>query len=271
MALTANPPINLTDIQNEFGANSLVSASNAAGLSLPTGMLEFLGLSSSVTLTIAPSFFVGTATIGDEDGWENTNSLIGKTAFTTSTFANSPTVNPQAKVRSIEAGFTTSSVGWAPIPSNAIINDFRFEVITAGCCLASGSVVRFQVGNFWLGDADPLMGLGPDGITDLGSTSTIFFSQNDGFTPIFNGTGNIPVSNINFRERTPKQTQQQMFIDSWNNGLFRLSISGASSTTGPPFFTPISQFGDPFLKRDDNPNFNLRIYRVLCFLNYSLG
>lgn len=238
MALTSNPPIELSDIQTEFSAASLVGASNAAGLSLPTGMLEFLGLSSSVTITAAPSIIFGDA--GDPpnpQGWEDLNLLENRLSF--STFANTLKIDPEAvRIRSF---FATNSAGWESIPTSATLNSVQFSTITSGCCSAGTTTMAPLHG--WLEN----FGLGGS-FTYLGSAgSSGFLSVSNNFFPA-PFTFSVSPNNLPFD-----------FISRWNSGNIGLSLSGTSSNPD-----------DNFVKRNSDPSVELRIYRILAEVNYSL-
>lgn len=240
MALTSSTPIELSDIQNEFSATSLVGASNAAGLSLPTGMLEFLGLSSSVTITAAPSIIFGDA--GDPPsptGWVNLKSLENRLSFSTGVFANTPTTTASQEAVRIRSFFATNSAGWEVIPTNATLNFVRFSTITAGCC--SGGTTTMAPLHGWLED----FGVGGS-FTHLGDR-TGFLSVSNNFSPI---TANFTVSSNDL----PFD-----FISRWNSGNIGLSLSGTSSNPD-----------DNFVKRNSDHSVELRIYRILAEINYSL-
>lgn len=253
MALTSSTPIELSDIQNEFDATSLVGASNAAGLSLPTGMLEFLGLSSSVTLTVAPAVIIGSADFVDAEGWDGLNLLENRLSFSTAVFANTPSVLAQA--REVTSFFTQSSAGWEAIPTNATVNFIQFFAITAGCC--SAGTTSMATLHFWHTDTDNVGG-GSDE-THLGGAGSLgFLSVSNNFFPITSGASATP-GDLTFASTRPKVGNNANFITAWNRGEFGFKFSGSST----------SSF-DYIVKRNSDPSVELRIHRILAEVNYSL-
>lgn len=246
MALTSSTPIELSDIQNEFDATSLVGASNAAGLSLPTGMLEFLGLSSSVTFTTAP------ASAFSPSGWVDLDSIENRFGFNPSIYAESEI---GSSVGHISLIYNSNSSGFQTIPTNATVNYVKYGVVSSGCCFTGFGVANMADAFMWNRDFFAFQ----TSQAFLSGLSNEFASQSGQHLALLS-EDTLSVSDFAYSPRTnPNATDNEKFISYWNSNAFNLFISGTNQ-----FIT------SSIVKRNSNPDHVLRLYYATVEINYSL-
>lgn len=250
MALPSQPPISLTQIQTEFGAGSLTTASDNAGLVLPTSILDFLGRSASTTLTVAPSSVFDNF-VGSPGGWDNLGILENRIGYNSGSFAQSQNL---ASVSTVGFRFDSGSAGYETIPTNATVNSISVGIITSGCC--GGSVQTQATSYIW--NIDSLVFAADGFLGGLGSSS--FLSVNNQHYPLTGGGVFTPNDFSYASLRLPLATPNERFIDYWNSGSFQINLSGAND----------SAFGD-IVKRNEDPNKELRIYAASVEINYSFS
>lgn len=245
MALPSQPPISLTQIQTEFGAESLTSASDNAGLVLPTSILDFVGQSSSITISVGPADVFA----GITGGWDNLGS-VGR-FYSPLTFALSQNL---ASVSYVGLTFNSGSFGYEQIPTNATVNSISVGITTAGCC---GPGTQTQATSF-IWNLDNLVFSNAGFLGGLGSSS--FLSVNNQYYPLTGGGVFTPNDFAYSPLRLPLATPNERFIDYWNSGAFGINLSGSNQ----------SSFGD-IVKRNEDPNKELKIYASSVEINYSFS
>jgi hypothetical protein len=201
MAISA-PPITLTSIQNEFDASSLSNAASVAGLSLPVGMLDFEGLSSSVDIV---------SNLGLFSAFDWSGPLFGPIdSQATSIFVEPPVM-----------AINFNAPGFQFIPVGAQINSVRFEVFTGACCRLNITRLVSPIPRIFLNDS---------GTTNfLDSNQSFFFAGNNfQFAQILSAV-DLGSFNVIFNS-SRTGTFSEKFISAWNSAELSFGISGPNFT-----------------------------------------